>query len=104
MNRLIPAALCAVLALGGVMPAPAEARTIERACLQSDRAQGNRALCGCIQAAADVTLSERDQRMGAKFFQDPHAAQEVRQSDRRTHEEFWQRWRSFGETAEALCS
>jgi hypothetical protein len=83
---------------------PASAKTIERACLQSDRAQGKRALCGCIQAAADATLSQRDQKMGAKFFTDPHAAQEVRQSDRRTHEQFWLRWRSFGETAEALCS
>ncbi len=98
MRHLILAALLVLTA------APAFAGPIERACVRSDRAAGNRALCGCIQQAADMTLSRREQSRAAKFFRDPHMAQEVRQSDRRNDEEFWQRYRSFGETAEAFCS
>ncbi len=82
----------------------AYANVIERACNASDRDAANRSLCACIQYAADRTLSRRDQKEGAKFFRDPHAAQEMRQSDRRSHEKFWKRWRNFGETAEAMCS
>jgi hypothetical protein len=81
----------------------ADAGSIQRACLQSDRARGNQALCGCIQQAADLTLSNRDQSRAAKFFSDPHEAQEVRQSDRSDDAEFWLRYKSFGETAEAFC-
>ena len=80
----------------------AQAGMIERACLGSDRPK-SRALCGCIQQAADVTLNGRDQRVAAQFFADPHRAQEVRQSDRATDERFWARYRQFGATAEAYC-
>ena len=66
----------------------AGAGTVERACLRSDR-PASRALCGCIQQAADVTLSRRDQRLAASFFRDPHQAQVVRQSDRGRDEAFW---------------
>ena len=76
---------------------------IERACLGSDRAAANRALCGCIQDAADLTLSTKDQRRAASFFRDPHRAQEVRQSDRRSDEAFWGRYKQFGETAQSFC-
>jgi hypothetical protein len=79
-----------------------EAGTIERACLASDRPK-TRALCGCIQKAADVTLSGRDQKMAARFFTDPHRAQVVRQSDRSNDEQFWTRYQRFGATAEAYC-
>lgn len=82
----------------------AHAGPIQNACLSSDRAGANRALCSCIQSAADRTLTRRDQRLAASFFEDPHRAQEIRQSDRRSHETFWQRYRAFGETAEAFCS
>lgn len=99
MKHLTIAAVIAVLSGHS-----AAAGTIEQACLQSDRAAGNRALCSCIQGAADITLTARDQNRAAKFFRDPHEAQEVRQSDRRTDAAFWQRYRSFGETAEAFCS
>ena len=81
----------------------AQAGAIEQACLASDRPK-TRALCGCIQQAADVTLSGRDQRMAARFFADPHRAQVMRQSDRSNHESFWQRYQRFGATAEAYCS
>ncbi len=85
------------------MTNPLFAEQIERACLNSERSAGNRALCGCIQDAANLTLTSRDQRMAAEFFDDPHRAQEIRQSDRRSHEAFWQRYKNFGQTAEIFC-
>ena len=97
MKPVLAAALFAALAL------PAAAGTIRDACLAAERA-GTPQLCACIQAAADRTLSKRDQRLAARFFRDPDMAQEIRQSDRRAHEVFWQRYRAFGETAEAFCS
>ena len=104
MKPLMIAALAVALAGPVLVPAPAQAKAIQSACLSSDRAQGNRQLCRCIQSAADQTLTQRDQRTGAKFFTDPDAAQDVRQSDRRVDEAFWERWRNFGDTATALCS
>jgi hypothetical protein len=77
---------------------------IERACNNSDRGAANPALCACIQQAADLTLSNRDQNRAARFFDDPHEAQEIRQSDRARDEDFWRRYRAFGETAEAYCA
>ena len=82
---------------------PAYADRIERACLSSGRAQATHALCGCIQDAADMTLTRRDQRKAATFFNDPHRAQEVRQSSRSSDSEFWERYRSFGDTAAVFC-
>ncbi len=81
----------------------AQAGTIERACNKSDRQAANRSLCGCIQDAADMTLSGSDQRLAAKFFDDPHMAQEIRQSDRPSHEVFWKRYKEFGATAKTYC-
>lgn len=83
---------------------PIHAGAIERACLGSDRKAANRALCGCIQQVADLTLDRRDQRLAAKFFKDPHKAQEIRQSDKSSHEVFWKKYRQFGDTAKAYCS
>ena len=77
---------------------------ISRACLSSDRKAATSARCGCIQAVADRELSNRDQRRGVKLFADPHQAQEIRQSDRTSDEEFWLTWKAFGETAETLCA
>lgn len=99
MNKTILAA--ALLALSATA---ASAGPIERACLKSDRKAATRSLCGCIQQVADMTLTGSDQRQAAKFFRDPHRAQEVRQSDRRAHEAFWQRYKRFGETAELYCT
>jgi hypothetical protein len=82
---------------------PALAGPIETACLRSERSGGNHAICGCIQQVADMTLTGSDQRLAARFFSDPDRAQEIRQSDRRSHEAFWQRYRNFGETAEVYC-
>ncbi|MCV2882923.1 hypothetical protein [Actibacterium sp. XHP0104] len=98
MKKLTFAAAIAVLGATG-----AYAGTIESACLKSDR-KASRQLCGCIQEAADLTLTGRDQKVAAAFFRDPHKAQETRQSDRRSDESFWQRYKEFGTTAEVFCS
>lgn len=99
MKKLI---LVATLAM---TTAPAAwAGPIEQACLRSGREAASRALCGCIQQVADRTLTNADQRRAAKFFSDPHRAQEVRQSDRTSEEAFWLRYKNFGATAEAFCA
>lgn len=83
---------------------PVQAADIERACLSSERAAGNRVLCGCIQDAANLTLSPREQRMAAGFFKDPEKAQQVRSSDSRSSDAFWERYQAFGETASTFCA
>ncbi|MEM9343706.1 MAG: hypothetical protein AAGA87_11740 [Pseudomonadota bacterium] len=97
MARLILTALVV-----GALAAPASAGAIRSACLSTG--QGAPGLCGCIQAAADRTMSKRDQRMAARFFRDPDRAQEIRMSDRPSHEQFWDRYKAFSATAEAFCS
>ena len=86
---------------------PAVTRTasgpISRACLTSNRKDRSRALCGCIQAAADRTLSLSDQALASKFYSDPHRAQTIRQSDRASDEIFWKKYLNYSETAQALC-
>ena len=98
--------IVAALAVGtsAFYAAPAQAGAIERACLKSDRKAANRSLCNCIQDVADLTLNRRDQRLAAKFFGDPHRSQEIRQSDRDSHETFWKKYRQFGNNAKAYCS
>ena len=98
MGRIAGAA-----ALVALLSGPAWANEIERACLKSDRAGGNRTLCGCIQDAANLTLTSRDQRLAASFFRNPDRAQEVRMSDSRRDEVFWDRYQAFGRTAEHYC-
>jgi hypothetical protein len=100
------AVILSIVFWAGLIPvAPAAAAgVIERACLSSERAAGNRALCGCIQRAADRTLTGRDQRTAAQFFSDPDRAQEVRQSGRRSDREFWDRYTSFGAFAAVSCT
>ena len=85
-----------------VMSGGAEAGPIERACMSSDRG-GSRALCGCIQQAADMTLSGGDQKRAAKFFKDPEAAHATWISQSKSDDAFWDRYKSFGQTAEAYC-
>ena len=100
-RTLILSAVLATFAGAGM----SQAGVIERACMKSDRKAANhQSLCGCIQQVADLTLDRRDQRLAAKFFRDPERAQEVRQSDKRNHEVFWQKYKRFGASAEAYCS
>ena len=95
--------IAAIAAVMGLVASPLFANKIENACLKSDRASGQRALCGCIQDAANLTLTSSDQRLAATFFANPSKAQEIRQSDRRSHEDFWRRYKNFGATAETFC-
>jgi len=99
MGKFIKMAVLAAL-IG--QPAMA-AGTIEKACNASNRQSANRALCGCIQDVADLTLTNSDQRLAAKFFQDPQKAQDVRQSGSNSNSKFWERYRQFGSTAQAFC-
>ncbi len=82
---------------------PAVAAPIERACLASERGKGLRSICGCLQGAANVTLSAKDQKRAADFFEDPEKAQKVRTSGRRGDEVFWERYMAFTETARIYC-
>lgn len=97
MQKLILAALMAALST------PIAAGPIEQACLNSDRPGVSRGLCGCIQRAADRTLSRGEQRQAARFFRDPHQAQVVRQSPSSRDAAFWQRYKRFGATAADQC-
>ena len=76
---------------------------IGTACLIHDRAKASRARCGCIQAAADQTLSQSQQQRSVRYFSEPGLLQEVRQSDNPANERFWQAWKVFSGRAEALC-
>jgi hypothetical protein len=98
-KTLIAAALLSI-----ALPMTAIAGPIESACLNSDRKVANRALCGCIQQVADMTLKGGDQRKAAKFFKDPDEAQKVRMSKRDSDNAFWARYKNFGETAAAYCA
>lgn len=101
MKSIVLAA--AVAALLPLIPSVAVAGPIEKACMSSDRG-GNRSLCGCIQQAADLTLSNGDQRRAAKFFKDPEAAHATWVSQSSSDDAFWERYKSFGQTAEAYCA
>lgn len=93
----------AVAASFVVMPGAAIAGPIERACMASDRG-GKRSLCGCIQQVADMTLSGGDQWRAARFFKDPEAAHATWTSQSRSDDAFWDRYKSFGQTAQAYCA
>ncbi len=93
-----------VVALGvGLGGAVAEAGPIKRACLKSDRDAANRQVCACIERVARPMFSRSEQRRIAKFFADPHLSQELRQSDRRADERFWQQYQAWGAAVQARC-
>ena len=100
MKKTLLAASLAVFAF----PMIAISGPIDSACMRSDRKAANRALCNCIQQAADMTLTNSDQRRAAKFFSDPDEAQEVRMSKSDRDNQFWARYRAFGDMAEAYCA
>jgi len=91
------------LAAPALAPGPLAAGQVERACAASPRAGGDAGLCRCIQGVADQTLTARDQRRAAGFFDDPHRAQEVRMSARAQDSRFWDRYRAFGRMAQRVC-
>lgn len=83
---------------------PMASGPISEACLTSGRADRSRRLCGCIQAAADQTLTGAQQRRSIAFYNDPHLAQKVRQSDRTADKRFWDAYAAYGKRAELLCT
>jgi hypothetical protein len=104
-KRMKPIALAAAfVAFLPVISNSASAGPIERACMASDRGAASRTLCGCIQQAADMTLSGGDQRRAAKFFKDPEAAHSTWISQSASDDAFWERYKSFGQTAESTCA
>jgi hypothetical protein len=98
-----PTTLAAVAAVLSLLSTATLAGPIERACMASDRG-GSRSLCGCIQQAADATLSGGDQRRAAKFFKDPERAHQTWISQSASDDAFWDRYKRFGQTAEASCA
>jgi hypothetical protein len=76
---------------------------IYSACRASDRDAAGRQLCGCIQAVADQTLSGRDTRRIAGFFDDPEEAHAVKISDSWRNDAFWDRYRDYVSAARRTC-
>ena len=98
LNRFVIAAAAIVMTTPLAMAGP-----IDSACVRSDRGAANRALCGCVQQVANMTLSSGDQRRAAAFFRDPQQAQNVRMSKRDADNAFWARYRNFAAQSERLC-
>lgn len=105
MKKLLSFTLTATLLIG-TAPAPvlAASGVIDRACRQSDRPAATPQLCGCIQKVANRSLNMSERRKVAKFFDDPHRAQEIRMSDRASDEALWERYKAFGAKARETCS
>jgi len=101
MKYLLSAAVTGLLLVG---PQGALAGPIENACVRSDRAQATRAICRCIDSVAQTTLTRSEQRRAARFFSDPDEAQRVRMSKTVRDNEFWDRYRAFGASAEQYCT
>jgi hypothetical protein len=76
---------------------------IATACLIHDRRGASKARCGCVQAAANLTLSQAQQQRSSRFFNEPELLQAIKLSDTPENERFWAVWAAFAETAEELC-
>lgn len=76
---------------------------VGKACIAADRRAATPALCSCVQQAANRTLNAADQRVAASFFASPQTAQDIRQSNNRSNEAFWDRYKAFTEFARAQC-
>ncbi len=98
-SLMILGALVTVAACGGGRVSGA----VGEACIDADRRKASPALCSCVQQVANQTLSNRDQSRAAAFFADPQLAQDTRQSDRRSDEAFWGRYKIFSEAAKRQC-
>jgi hypothetical protein len=98
-SLMILGALVTVTACGGGRVSG----TVGEACIDADRRKASPALCSCVQQVASRTLSNRDQSRAAAFFANPQEAQDTRQSDRRSDEAFWDRYKIFSEAAKRQC-
>lgn len=76
---------------------------IGNACNAHNRRVANNARCGCIQAAANLTLSQEEQMRAVRFFGEPELLQAIKLSDTPPNERFWYAWARFADTAEELC-
>lgn len=103
MMKFVMASAVALM-LVAALPDTSFANTMNRACLRSDRDGATRKMCRCIQKVANKSLSRADQKLAASFIKEPHKAQEIRQSNRRSHEIFWKRYKAFGETVTSSCN
>ena len=86
---------------GGVRPVASG--PISDACLSSGRKARSPALCGCVQAVANDTLSRADQRRAVGFYRDLQSAQDTRQSRRARDQSFWTAYTAYAERAERVC-
>lgn len=103
--RFLIVAVGLAIAAGPFAAAPAMAAgQVESACLKADRRAASRELCGCIQKVAKAMFSRSEQKRIAKFFADPHLTQELRQSNRRSDERFWEKYKQFGDAANTYCA
>lgn len=102
MTKFLAAPLLALM-LVPALPHLGDANTLNRACMRSDRDGATRQMCRCIQKTANKSLSRADQRLAASFIKDPHRAQEIRQSDQRSHEIFWKRYKKFETSVVSSC-
>lgn len=102
MNSILKGAASALI-ISVVTTTSASSGAIASACVRSDREAASWRMCNCLQHVANQSLSRADQRLAARFFRDPHMAQEIRQSNARSHEIFWKRYKAFGDTAEVMC-
>ncbi len=102
MKNLILIAFCAASMVA--VQQPAEAAQIKRACLASDRSAATRDRCSCIQRVANQALTRSDQNTVAKWFEDPHQAQELKMSQTARDDALWDRYQNFGQMAQAICS
>lgn len=76
---------------------------IGTACKIHNRQVATARKCGCIQAAADITLSQAQQQRASRFFAEPELLQQIKLSDTPPNERFWETWARFADTAEVLC-
>lgn len=77
---------------------------VYQACLDADRKNASRALCGCIQASANQSFKSSEQARVVTFFKDPHQSQVTRQSDKASDERFWPRYRAWANSTTRTCS
>lgn len=102
--RFISYTAMTALAVSLSTPTPAtSAGVIDRACRASDRPAASPQLCRCIQRVANKSLNVSERRRVAKWFKDPHQAQQARQSDRSADERLWKRYKEFGQKARESC-
>ncbi len=103
MKTLPVAAICTAFLIFAAPMAFAGPGSIDHACRQAARPGTTPKLCTCIQKVANKSLTRSERYKVSKWFLDPHKAQQTRQSDRRSDEKLWRRYKSFGESARQIC-